>query len=225
MNKRDLFYLILGALFISSCTTTKPLTSAVQPTEVNDIQKFETYAYITLIESGNRGKLNDTISKKSKLVFDETLSEFKSIPLTGSILPTDTVTQKRIEREIEYLCISADRQRSISSLKLTPVLDSLLDIGGKRFGLITVTTGFTRDKGNYGGQIAKGIGMGILTMGMYYQTPIKANSTVFTMIIDAKENNIAFFKKSSLQDKEPLDKAVLTKQIQKLFEGYFWTKK
>ena len=224
MNKKGLFYVLVGALFLGSCTATKPLTSAVQPREVSDIQKFETYSYITLVEKGNRGKLNDTISKKAKLVFDETLSEFKNIPLTGSIMPTDTMMQKRIEREIEYLCVSADRQRSISSLQLTPVLDSLLDGGGKRFGLITVTTGFTRDKGNYGGQIAKGIGMGILTMGMYYQTPVKANSTIYCMIIDAKDNNVAFFRKSSLQDKEPLDKSVLSKQIRELFEGYFWPK-
>lgn len=225
MNKRDLFYLLVGALFISSCTTTKPLTSNVQPTEISDIQKFETYSYITLIEGGNRGKLNDTVSKKSKEIFGETLSTFRNIPLTGNILTTDTITQKRIEKEIEYLCISADGQRSISGLKLTPVLDSLLEAGKKRFGLITITTGFTREKGNYGGQIAKSVAIGILTLGMYYQTPIKANSTIYCMIIDAKDNNIAFFRKSSLQDKEPLDKSVLTKQIQKLFEGYFWTKK
>jgi len=224
MNKNDLFYLLVGALFISSCTTTKPLTSKVQPTEISDIQKFETYSYITLIEGGNRGKLNDTVSKKSKEVFGEALSTFRSIPLTGNILSTDTITQKRIEKEIEYLCISADRQRSISGLKLTPVLDSLLEVVGKRFGLIAVATGFTREKGNYGGQIAKNVAMGILTLGMYYQTPIKANSTIYCMIIDAKDNNIAFFRKSSLQDKEPLDKSVLTKQIQKLFDGYFWTK-
>jgi hypothetical protein len=43
MNKKDLFYVLIGALFMGSCTTTKPLTSAVQPTEVSDIQKFETF--------------------------------------------------------------------------------------------------------------------------------------------------------------------------------------
>ncbi len=225
MKKKDYYYLLIGALLLGSCTTTKPMRSSVQPREVNDIQKFETYSYISLIESGNRGKLNDTISKLSKSLLDETISGFRSIPLTGSILPTDTITQKRIEREIEYLCVSAERQGSISSLKLTPVLDSLLDSREKRFGLITVTSGFTRDKGNYGGQIAKGIGMGILTLGMYYQTPIKSKSTIYCMIIDAKENNIAFFKKSLLQDREPLDKEVLTKQIQNIFEDYFWTKK
>jgi hypothetical protein len=147
-----------------------------------------------------------------------------SIPVTGDISVSDTLIQNKIEKEIEFLCISADRQRSISNLKITPMLDSLLEKSGKRFGLITVTTGFTRTKGNYGGQVAKGAAMGLLTLGMYYQTPIKANSTVYAMIVDAKENNIAFFRKSFLQDKEPLDKNVLTKQIQKIFENYFWMK-
>jgi hypothetical protein len=225
MKKIKLFIFASGILLTTSCTTTKLLTSGVSPSEVTDLQKFQTFAYITLIESGNRGRLNDTISNKSIKIFSEALVTFKnSIPVTGEISVSDTLTQKKIEKEVEFLCISADRQRSISNLKITPMLDSLLEERGKRFGLITVTTGFTRTKGNYGGQVAKGAAMGLLTLGMYYQTPIKANSTVYAMIVDAKENNIAFFRKSFLQDKEPLDKDVLTKQIQKIFENYFLTK-
>jgi len=201
------------------------LTSDVKPSEVKELQKFQTFAYISLIESGNRGKFNDTISNKSKEIFSEALHSFNNkIPITGEISVSDTIIENKIEKEIKFLCISADKQRSISNLKITPILDSLLENRDKRFGLITVTTGFTRTKGNYGGQIAKGAAMGILTLGMYYQTPIKANSTVYAMIVDSIDNNVAFFRKSFLQDKEPLDKTVLTNQIQKIFENYFLTK-
>lgn len=225
MKKIKLFIFVSGVLLTTSCTTTKLLTSGVSPSEVSDLQKFQTFAYITLIESGNRGRLNDTISNKSIKIFSEALETFKnSIPVTGEVSVSDTLTQKKIEKEVEYLCITADKKRSISNLKITPILDSLLEEKGKRFGLITITTGFTRTKGNYGGQVAKGAAMGVLTLGMYYQTPIKASSTVYAMIVDAKENNIAFFGKSFLQDKEPLDKDVLTKQIQKIFENYFLKK-
>jgi hypothetical protein len=120
--------------------------------------------------------------------------------------------------------ISASRYTAVSSIKLTPVIDSLLEASNKRFGLITVTRGFTRGKGNFSSQIAKGVLIGIVTLGMYYQVPIKANSTLFAMIVDAKDNNVAFFKELSGQDKEPLNKTVLEKQINELFEGYFWTK-
>ncbi len=224
MTQTRLLCLFAALTFLNSCTTSKALTSKVLPTEVNDIQRFETFSYITLIEAGNKGKLNDTLSRKVKEIFHEALTSFSSIPLTGTIYAKDITVQKEIEREVEYLCLSADSQRSISGLKLTPVLDSLLDVGGKRFGLITITTGFTRAKGNYGGQIAKGAAIGILTLGLGTQTPIKATSTVYAMIVDAKDNNVAFFRKSFLQDKEPLDKSIMTKQIQKIFDGYFWKK-
>lgn len=76
-------------------------------------------------------------------------------------------------------------------------------------------------KGNLAGQVAKGVGMGLLTLGMYYQSPISANSTIYTMIVDAKENNIAFYKKSSLNNKKPNNSEVIKKQVEKIFEGYF----
>lgn len=56
---------------------------------------------------------------------------------------------------------------------------------------------------------------------MYYQSPISANSTIYTMIVDAKENNIAFYKKSSLNNKKPNNSEVIKKQVEKIFEGYF----
>jgi len=221
--KQLMIFLILGVLFFSSCTTTRMLTSNITPTEVNDLQKFETFSYISLIESGNRGKYNDTLSNQSKILLGEIFESFnKNIPITGQINVTDTIVKKRMEKEIELLCVMTDRKRSVSDLKLTPTLDSLLEKTGKRFGLISVTTGFTRKKGNYGGQVAKGAAMGILTLGMYYQVPIKAYSVVYVMIVDGQENNIAFFRKSFLKDKEPLDKVVVTRQIQKIFENYFF---
>ncbi len=219
---RILLYLIFCLGFLSSCVPVA-LTSHVAPTEIGDMQKFETFSYIALIEGGNRGKINDTLSKQSKAIFNEALAEFTSIPVTGTITVTDTSTKNRIEEAVAYLFLSARKQQSIEALVIPSVLDSLLELNGKRFGLLTMTTGFTRVKGNYAGQIAKGVAMGILTLGTFYQTPIKSNSTVYIMIVDAQDNNVAFFNDFSLQDKDPLNKAILTKQIQKLFNGYFWS--
>jgi hypothetical protein len=218
--------IVLGFFMLSSCTTTKTLTSSVKPFEVTDLQQIEPYSYISKIGSGNKRKLNDTASIESRQLLIKIVNELKGqIPLTGEITVSDTTIKRKLEKEIEFLCISADRLKSITDLKITPIIDSLLDKKGKRFGLITVSVGFTREKGNYGKQVAKGAAMGILTLGMYYQTPIKANSTIYVMIVDAQENNISFFRKSSLQDKEPLDEKILTKQFKDIFDGYFWTTK
>jgi hypothetical protein len=189
--------------------------------------KIEPLSYISLIESGNRSVYNDSISKNTQLVLNESLETFKNkLHLSSEeIVLTDSLIKNRLEREINFLIMSAERKRSINGISITPLIDSLLDANNKRFGLIIVQSGFTRAKGNYGGQIAKGIGIGILTLGMYYQTPIKANSTLYAMIVDNKNKNVSFYNKSVLQDKEPTEKENIIKQIKIIFEKYFWDKK
>jgi hypothetical protein len=224
MNTLRLTVLFLTVLLFASCSTTKFLTSGVNPAEIRDLQKFETISYMSLIEKGSMSKQNDSVSNVSKAILDETLSSFEDkIPLSGNIKADNPGLQKKVRNEIETLILTADKQKQVDGLKLTPAIDSLLELNGKRFGLLTVTSGFTREKGNYGKQVAKGAAMGILTLGMVYQTPIKSNSTIYAMIVDAKDNSVVFYRKSMVEG-EPLNKDVLSKQINKLFEGYFWTK-
>lgn len=221
--KSNKIILILFCYILSSCTATKLLTSNVRPAEVTDLKFLEPYSYISMIKKGNRGQLDDSISSISKQQVFRVLETFKGpLPLTGEIILSDTAINKTLEKEYEFLVLTADRTRSITNLKITTMLDKVLEANQTRFGLIIIRTGFTRAKGNYGKEIAKGAALGILTLGMYYQTPVKAYSTIYAMIADSKEDNVAFFRKSYMKDIEPLDQAVLTKQYKKLFDGYFW---
>lgn len=155
-------------------------------------------------------------------MFGNVLKSFKhKVPVTDELSFTDPYTRGRIARETEYICVTADRNRNLNALKITPTLDSLLKTNNKRFGLLTITTGFTRRKGNFGGQVAKGIGIGILTLGMAVPTPIKANSTIYVAIVDAQENKVVFFHKIAAQE-EPLNSVIMSDQIKKIFKGYFW---
>lgn len=216
--------LILSCFIISSCTATKPLTSKVKPTEVTDLKLMEPFSYISMIKKGNRGQLDDSILFISRQLVLKVLENFKEqIPLTGEIILSDTAIKNNLEKEYEHLILTADRTKNITNLKITPVVDKILEANDTRFGLLIVNTGFTRSRGNYGKEVVKGAALGILTLGMYYQTPVKAYSTIYAMIVDSKENNIAFFRKSFLQDKEPLDESVLKKQFKKIFDGYFLT--
>jgi hypothetical protein len=179
-----------------------------------------------MIKKGNRGQLDDSISSISKQLNINVLKSFNGqFPITGDIILIDSTINKDLEKECENLILTAERNKSISNLKITPTLDKILEANDTRFGLIIICTGFTRLKGNYGKEIAKGVALGILTLGMYYQIPIKAYSTIYAMIVDSKEDNVAFYRKSFKQDLEPLDQEVLTNQYKKIFEGYFWTTK
>ena len=219
------FFVILLGFGLVSCTATKPLTSTVKPNEINDIKLLEPYSYISMIKKGNRGEIDDSISALSKQLNISILKNFEEqLPITGDIVLTDSVINNNLEKEYEYLVLTADKNKSISNLTITPTLDKVLEVNNTRFGLIVICTGFTRAKGNYGKEVAKGAAMGILTLGMYYQTPIKSHSTIYVMIVDSEEDNIAFFRKSFIQNKEPLDQSVLESQYRKIFDGYFWTK-
>ena len=215
--------IILFCIILSSCTATKPLTSSVKPTDVTDIKLLEPYSYISMIKKGNRGELDDSVSTISKkLVLEIFATNSQQLPLSGDIFLSDSATNIALEKEFESLIITADRNKNITNFNITPTLDNVLEANQTRFGLIVVCTGFTRTKGNYGKEIVKGAAIGILTLGMVVPTPIKAYSTMYAMIVDLKENNVAFYRKSFLRDMEPLDKATLTKQYMKMFDGYFW---
>ena len=224
--KHKSIFLILRCVILSSCTATKLLTSNVHPAEVTDLKLLEPHSYISMIKKGNRGQLDDSISSISRQLNINVLKAFNGqLPITGDIFLTDSTINKTLEKEYENLVLTADKNKNITNLKITPTLDKILEANDTRFGLIVINTGFTRLKGNYGKEVVKGAALGILTLGMYYQTPIKAYSTIYVMIVDSKEDNVAFYKKSFKQDVEPLDKSVLTSQYKKIFEGYFWTKK
>jgi len=204
----------------------RKLTNDIKPVETTDILKIEPFSYISLIEKGNKSVINDSISNITKKILDESLETFREkLHLSsGEIKLTDSIERVKLEEEIRDLIISADSKKNVKNVPITPLLDSLLNTNNKRYGLIIVQSGFTRTKGDYRGQIAKGVGLGVLTgvlTGMaYYQVPIKAHSTLYAMIYDNQNKNITFYNKSS-QDKEPTPKGNIIKQFNKVFEKYF----
>ncbi len=192
--KQQTMLIIVCCILLSSCTATKLLTSNVQSSEVTDLKLLEPYSYISMIKKGNRGQLDDSISAVSKQMNINVIKGFNGqIPITGDIFLTDSAINKTLEEEYENLILTADRNKNITNLRITPTLDKVLEANNTRFGLIVICTGFTRIKGNYGKEIAKGAALGILTLGMYYQTPVKAYSTIYAMIVDSKEDNVAFY--------------------------------
>lgn len=224
MNTKLLLIILVCPGFFGSCTTSKMLTSDVKPTALRNIQNFETLCYIALIEKGSRGDFNDSVSHQSRQIVQEVIATFDKIPISGQIKEKDTLTLKKLEAEIVYLCQHLERRRNLVDLKLPSTIDSLLEKSGHRFGLITVVQGFSRVKGNYGKQVAKSLGIGILTLGMFYPVPIKANSTIYALIADSQDNTLCFYRKNIAHDKDPLDVTTIKKQINKLFMGYFWEK-
>jgi hypothetical protein len=229
MNQK-LFYLLLCVAFLlNACTTTRIVKSSVPPAEVVDIAYFPPIAQIQLINQGNAMVNDDSISQlcaQKQLVL---MGKWKErMHITSEIQINDALTKLKLEKEsiflvqkgLEYLKSQSEAQFAV---KLPPVMDSILKTTGKRFGMITINEGFTRTKVNYTNEVTKSVAVSLLTLGTYRYTPIKANSSLFVLIIDAKSHNVAFFRRSFLNGEEPLKDDIIKRQLLNIFIKYFWT--
>lgn len=222
MNCKYIIYLFLVFLTITSCTTSRMKVSSVKPTEVKELLYFQPLSYIYLIEKGNQLKLNDSLSEQSEKNLSTMVQKFKKLKTTVIHSIKDSTAINNYELDLNKLLEGARRKSTFTQTKISPLLDSVLEANGQRFGLITIATGFTRSKKNYRNEILKGAGMAVATLGMYYETPIKANSSLYCIIIDSKENNMSFYRSKFSQNKEPMDKKVVSNQLETIFKGYFF---
>jgi hypothetical protein len=219
--KRWLFFLAPIVAF-TSCVSNRLINQAVKPTEIKEIAYFEPLSFISLIEKGNKAVLSDSLSLVSRNILDSVISKNTYPKISKRIEIEDLKVKSRVDNELKFLIRNIVSSKKLNGVKLTPTIDSILQSTNQRFALATVTTGFGRRKGNYGGQVAKGIGVGILTLGMYAPVPVKSNSTLYAILIDSERNEAIYFCQALPVEKSPTDSKVIDQQYRKLFQGYFY---
>lgn len=182
-------YILGFVLILSSCGANKFLTSSVTSAEIKDVDYFEPFAYIQLIDKGNKPKFSDSLSTITKRNLDSIIdTKATKLRLNEKILIENDTLKARVENELGYLTQLIFQKRKLEGIELTPAIDSILEKNNQRFAMATIATGFGRKKDNYGGQVAKGVAVGILTLGMAVPTPVKSNLTLYTYIFDSEKN-------------------------------------
>ncbi len=223
--KKKIVWIIIG-LMLQSCVSNKYMSSTTSIDEVDDMGYFEPYAYIQLINKGNRAKLNDSVSAMSKRSIDSVLqSNMDLYNIKNKIVIEDSVVNQKVEKELAFLIQSVMVKRTLKGVKLTPVIDSILEARNQRFALGVVGTGFARRKGNYGGQVAKGVAVGVLTLGFFVPVPIKSNLSLYFIILDAQKDDITFYTRTFPIEKPPTDPRVIKQQLDKIYQDYLFEKK
>lgn len=219
------FLLVLVTLMITTCEVSyaqKFYSSGIDVNELNRIGYLKPISFIQLVDQGNKGKFSDSLSLMAQDSTLEIINENKiDLKLDQYVEVVDSTTKAKLLREFNFVINQAlVKQKTKKTIVLPKTIDSLFTEKNIRFGLMTATMGFTRVKGNLGKQIGKGIATGILTLGMYSQSPVKAGSTIHTIIVDTQNDLVIFYNHSSLAS-EPLNKKSLNKQFRALFEKYF----
>lgn len=218
---KKIFAFLIGILLLNSCATTLLTNKNIQPNEVQDIGYFEPISLISLIQKGNQSKPNDSLSNVSTNVLDSIIGNSSSPKISKNFKVENPKLKLRLENDILRTMSEIRKTKKIDNVKTSALMDSIVKSQNGRFALCVVNSGFARRKNNYGNQVAKGIGIGILTLGMYTPVPIKANTSTYAMIYDANDSSIVFFNYFPLIEKSPVDKKNLNYIYSKLFEKYY----
>lgn len=218
---RSLVVLIL----LNSCASTMLTSANTQTHEITEIGNFETISIIRLIEKGNQSKPSDSLSILSSKIMDSIITNTSNPKVANHFDIPDKKLQARVENDILKTVTEIRTKKKLDQIRTTPLMDSIVKNQNQRFALCIINAGFDRKKGNYGNQIAKGIGVGILTMGMYTPVPVKANTSMYAMIFDAQKSSVVFYNTIPVVEKSPTDKKNLNQLYNKIFEGYFYNKK
>jgi hypothetical protein len=209
-------------LIFTSCVTNQYISKNVKPTDLTAIKYFEPMAYVGLIEKGNKGKLNDSLSLISKKLLDSIIRNNNSFRIEEKIEVYGIENNTKVNNELSTMIQTIINNKKLDGVQLSPTVDSIMKSKKQRFAMVSLTNGFGRRKGNYGNQIAKGIGVGILTLGMYVPVPVKSSLSLFTIILDSERNEVIYYSRTLPVEKSPSDIKAVNEQYRTLYKGYIY---
>lgn len=220
---KNIFILAATLILLSSCAATMLTDKTVKPADITDLANAETVSMIHFIEKGNRMMPNDSLSLVSTRVLDSIALASQNPRLLRTLAIADTATRRQYRADILGTIEQIMKTKKIEQVRTTPLMDSIARSQNQRYTLCLVNAGFARKKGNYTNQIAKGIGIGILTMGLVTPVPVKATTSMYAMIYDAERSSVVFYNSLPPVEKSPVDPLNLAKLYSNLYNGYFTT--
>ena len=216
MLLRDKIYIfVIIGFFAISCAPNHIVHKSYKRSLIDTVCHFPSLSFISVIEKGNTGIQNDSLSMISKGILDSLVlnnQTFKAIGLNidNALLLNNT------KSEILGIFNTILTSNSITKIDIPPYIKQIIEQNNQRFYMATLIEGFGRKSGNYGKQIAKGIGVGILTLGLYAPVPIKNRIRLMNFIIDKESMKIVYFSSTLPIEKSPTEIKIINKQYQKI---------
>ena len=124
---KNIFLLVVIIIVNTSCVVNRMANPAVRPAELTNVKYFEPFSYIYLIEKGNQGILNDSLSMVSKLTLDSVIQNHRIMKVSGKIEIADTAQQMIIENEVAAIFQKIFQQQKLDGIKLTPTIRTVLE--------------------------------------------------------------------------------------------------
>lgn len=215
----------IGAVSLSSCGTAGYLASGYNVDAIKDVILFEPVSKIETIGKGEITVTNDTACVASQDLLLQTIKEYESgLNILSVYVPAGEeeagIVREGVESLYSQLLHSQGGTFKTASFVVPPSLDEIIERTGNRYGMAVYSYGFSRTGGNYAAQIAKGVGLAILTLGSVYTVPYKDKSNIHIFIIDSEQDCVAWHNHDIGADYNPLKQKHIEKQFKRIFRKF-----
>ena len=141
-------FALLMVLAFSSCTAKKGFVTKLPKQEIADVQRFPIISDIYALDKNDNGYRSDSLSLLSVQCVNNYLDKQTNIDITKNIEVNDTTLLRMVSDEIRGLSETAFDNKEIALVPIPHTIDSLLEVQGKRFGLLIYANGFERYEKN-----------------------------------------------------------------------------
>ncbi len=224
LHRYTFLFLMLALLLLTSCGPGRYMTSTLTRYDISKLTVLEPASYISHIArgDGNKQMPNDSLTNRARNNVWTGVCDYLSAYYLVDQMFFDSAARVPVIHEIDQLMGYGKSSYTVDEIPYPPSIDSLMWVHDIDYAVCILHAGFTREKGNYGRQLALGITMDlVLGSGSY---PTKAFSELMICILDKQNQQVAFFNSHMGEDHEPMHKNVTDKQIQRIFKQYFENK-
>ena len=220
MNRRPLPLLLFCLL---AATGFGPRSAGgFRPADIPEMLFLAPVGVVSTITQGNRANYDPNASADASAALRQALLRHdEKLHLKGQLIIQDSAMQRVVAGLTLRAIGELERHHKRPLPMPAPWLDTLLTAQQQRYCLLSYVWGYTRTPSNYRGQVAKSLGIGLLSMGMVVPVTNKAITRVGVFIYDAQQHAVVYYKSSWPAEKDPLAGVVIDRELTELLAKDF----
>ncbi len=220
MNK--LQFILLAALFmLLSGFIFKPVIYVRSTAKVYKMLVLPPVSAIAAIQTGSKMQINKELSQSAfRKVFNQLK---KSIPDTvdGVFFNPDSTQQSSITKFVSKIAADINSTHRAKTYTLPDSLRILFKTVQADFIFCVCSNGFTRTAKNMVNIYQATEISSYLSLGIYDVRPLKSSAMMTCFIMDLKHNNLLYFKRDIMPNRDPTDALVIKAQLTALINRFF----
>ena len=206
----------------ASCTS-RYMIPDISPKKGFEVTVVDPASSIELVPrgAGNVSIFSDSLTFLAKENLTIGMSQYLSNFYQVHHLEFDTETNRLIDIQLYQMTRKLKSQRKVKRVPLPPSLDSIMDLNNIDHAVCAVHLGYSREEGSYQAGYFKGFLIAVLSLGTYNDIPRRSASDLSIFVIDGRNDQIAFHRRSNWRNLDPSNKEVTDRQIASIFKKYF----